>query len=545
MTEHSKNSSPAEREENLNQILRARRDKLERLRELGVNPYPYRFEVKDSIASVREYFDEKSKTADELNHSQEFSIAGRIVTIRVMGKAAFCHLRDLSGHKQLQLYIKKDIVGEKSYEIFKLLDIGDIIGVVGTAFRTKTGEETLRVLSFELLCKNIYPLPIVKEREGHVFDEFTDKEARYRQRYVDVAVNWKTYEVFKKRALLISTLRHFLDKKEFLEVETPVLQPLYGGALAKPFTTKYHVLDRTFFLRIADELYLKRLLVGGIEKVYEIGKDFRNEGIDRFHNPEFTMLELYQAYADYNDTMNLTEKMLRKCALKVTGNYKVIFNLKETIPLPKPSRVPSEPSTVFTIEIDFEKAFERITFFELLHELTGEELLEKSLEELREIARKRNIENPEIMGEGKILDELMKTEMKTYLKQHNSPKLAQPTIVYDYPLSLSPLAKKHRDDPRLVERFQIFAGGLELCNGFSELNDPIDQRERFEAQRQLRDAGDEETQPIDEDFLHALEIGMPPASGVGIGIDRLTMLLTNQASIREVILFPALRTEQY
>ncbi|MBU1936410.1 lysine--tRNA ligase [bacterium] len=542
MTEQSNHTPPPEREEDLNQILRARRDKLERLQELGVNPYPYRFEVQHRIADILSDFDNLLEKEDDASSAQQLSIAGRIVTIRVMGKAAFCHLRDSSGQKKLQLYIKKDIVGEKGYEIFKLLDIGDIIGVVGTAFRTKTGEETLRVLSFELLCKNIYPLPIVKEREGQVFDEFTDKETRYRQRYVDVAVNWKTYDVFERRARLISTLRRFLDDKGFLEVETPILQPLYGGALAKPFMTDYHALDRTFFLRIADELYLKRLLVGGIEKVYEIGKDFRNEGMDRFHNPEFTMLEFYQAYADYNDTMSLTEKMLRECALKVTGNYNVIFKPMKTIAT---FRLSSVSNGFEEIEIDFEKVFERITFFELLRDFTDEELPDKSLEELREIARKKNVENPENMGEGKILDELMKSGMNTYLEKHNSPRLAQPTIVYDYPLSLSPLAKKHRKDERLVERFQIFAGGLELCNAFSELNDPFDQRERFEAQRQLREAGDEETQPIDKDFLHALEIGMPPASGVGIGIDRLTMLLTNQPSIRDVILFPALRTEQH
>ncbi len=513
MTEHSKNSLPAEREEDLNQILRARRNKLERLRELGVNPYPYHFEAEHSISDILKDFDTICEKDDDVESAKLLSIAGRIVTIRVMGKAAFCHLRDSSG--QMQLYVKKDIVGDEAFAIFKLLDIGDIIGAEGTAFRTRTGEQTLRVKSFQLLCKNLHPLPIVKESDEGVFDAFTDKEARYRERHVDLAVNTHIREIFQKRAVLFRTLRQFLDERGFLEVETPVLQPLYGGALAKPFTTEYHALERTFYLRIADELYLKRLLVGGFEKVYEISKDFRNEGMDRLHNPEFTMLEFYWAYADYFNTMDLTEEMLRQCARDVTGSYNVSFQDKE---------------------INFEPTFRRVAFFQLLQELTGQDLIGIPLEELRAIAQKHNIEDAEKMPEGKLLDELMKT--------HVFPTLVQPTIVYDYPLSLSPLAKKHRKDERLVERFQIFVGGLELCNAFSELNDPIDQRQRFEAQRQLRDAGDEETQPIDKDFLRALEYGMPPASGVGLGIDRLTMLLTNQASIREVILFPALRTEQ-
>jgi lysyl-tRNA synthetase class 2 len=430
--------------------------------------------------------------------------------LRDMGKASFCHLRDSSG--QMQLYIRKDIVGQREYEVFKLLDIGDIIGAVGTLFRTHTGEKTLRTQSFELLSKNLYPLPIVKEREEQVFDAFTDKEARYRERHLDLAVNPEVRTIFEKRTILISTMRRFLDEKGFLEVETPILQPLYGGALARPFTAHYHALDRTFYLRIADELYLKRLLVGGFPRVYEISKVFRNEGMDRSHNPEFTMLEFYEAFTDYQDAMHLTEEMLRECVSKAAGRFVVPYQ---------------------EAEIDFQPSFRRVRFFELLRELTGEELLGKPLRELQEIARRHGVEEP-AASDGKIFDELMKT--------HVFPKLAQPTIVYDYPLSLSPLAKKHRDDPRLVERFQIFAGGLELCNAFSELNDPLDQRARFEAQQRFREAGDEEAPPIDEDFLRALEYGMPPASGVGIGVDRLTMLLTNQSSIREVILFPAMRT---
>jgi lysyl-tRNA synthetase class 2 len=511
MTEHSKSVPPEDHEAELNQILRARREKLARLRELGVHPYPYRFDATHHVADILHDFDKVCEKEGDSSRAPKFSIAGRIVTVRDMGRAAFCHLRDSSG--QMQLYFKKDIVGEQGYEVFKLLDIGDIIGVTGTAFRTKTGEETLRVASFELLCKNIYPLPVVKEREGRVFDAFTDKEARYRERHVDLAVNPEEREVFRKRSALIRTLRRFLDEHDFLEVETPALQPLYGGALARPFSTDYYALERTFFLRIADELYLKRLLVGGFEKVYEIAKAFRNEGIDRLHNPEFTMLEFYQAYADYHDTMAFTEEMLRECALQVTGSHVVSYR---------------------DAAIDFKPPFRRETFYGLLRNLTGKDLLGVSLAELRKVARDHGIEDTADMGEGKILDELMKT--------HVHASLEQPTIVYDYPLSLSPLAKKHRDNPKLVERFQIFAAGLELCNAFSELNDPFDQRERFEAQQRLREAGEKETQPVDEDFLRALEYGMPPASGVGIGIDRLTMLLTDQASIREVILFPALRT---
>lgn len=511
MTDPSETSPPKDVEAELKGVLRARREKLARLRELGVDPYPYRFDVQHHVADILRAFDDVCEKGGKTGEAPKFSIAGRIGTIRDMGRAAFCHLRDASG--QMQLYFKRDIVGDKGYEIFKLLDIGDIIGATGTVFRTKTGEETLRVSSFGLLCKNMYPMPVVKEREDRVFDAFTDKEARYRERHVDLAVNPQVREVFQKRATLIRALRRFLDERGFLEVETPVLQPLYGGALAKPFTTDYHALDRTFFLRIADELYLKRLLVGGFGKVYEIGKAFRNEGVDRLHIPEFTMLEFYEAYADYHDTMDFTEEMLRECALKVTGSYVVSYR---------------------GASIDFEQRFQQEAFFNLLRDLTGEDLLGKPLKELSEIARRHDIEIEERMGEGKILEELMKT--------HVFPKLEQPTIICDYPLSLSPLAKKHRDDGRLAERFQIFAGGFELCNAFSELNDPFDQRARFEAQQQLRDAGDEETQPIDEDFLRALEYGMPPASGVGVGIDRLAMLLTDQSSIREVILFPALRT---
>jgi lysyl-tRNA synthetase class 2 len=504
------NESLSPSHEDLNEILRLRREKLDKLRALGVNPYPYRFEKDTHIPELLRDFDSKIENSEHAG--PVFSIAGRIHTIRIMGKAGFCHVRDEFG--EMQIYVQRDRVGEQAYEIFRhLLDIGDIIGVRGTVFRTKTGEPTLRAQSVELLAKSLHPLPVVKEREGQVFDAFTDKEARYRQRYLDLAVNPSVREIFRVRARIIAAMREFLASRSFLEVETPALQPLYGGALARPFTTHYNVLDRDFFLRIADELYLKRLLVGGLEKVYELCKDFRNEGMDKFHNPEFTMLEFYQAYADYRDLMDLSEELFRFVARAALGTTEVTYQGQT---------------------VDFAKPFRRVTFFDLLKQATGADLLGASARELAEVALKHDVTITREMGEGKILDEMMKTLVR--------PSLREPVIIYDYPLSLSPLAKKHRDDPRLVERFQPFAFGLELGNAFSELNDPLDQRERFEMQRKLKEAGDEETQPLDEDFLRALETGMPPTAGMGIGVDRLTMLLTDQTSIREVILFPQMRT---
>jgi len=495
--------------DDLSEVLRLRREKLEKLAALGVNPYPYRFEKDSRIPDLLKDFD--SEIESEEHVGPEFSIAGRIHTIRVMGKAAFCHVRDEFG--QMQVYVQRDRVGDESYALFKLLDIGDVIGVRGTAFRTKTGEATLRAREFALLAKSLHPLPVVKEREGQVFDAFTDKEARYRQRYVDLAVNPDVREIFRVRARVISAMREFLDGRGYLEVETPVLQPLYGGALARPFTTYYNSLDRNFFLRIADELYLKRLLVGGFEKVYEICKDFRNEGMDKFHNPEFTMLEFYEAYSDYRDLMNFAEELFRHVAVTALGKTEVTYQ---------------------GVTVDFGKPFRRARFFDLLKEATGHDLLGKELRELGEIAKSKGVDVTKEMGEGKLLDEMMKSLVR--------PHLQEPTFIYDYPLSLSPLAKKHREDARLVERFQPFALGFELGNAFSELNDPLDQRARFESQKRLRESGDEETQPLDEDFLNALEIGMPPTAGMGIGVDRLVMLLTDQPSIREVILFPQLRT---
>ena len=497
-------------QEDLNDILRLRREKLAKLRELGVNPFPYRFEKTIHIPDFLADFDRHLESEEHVG--PVFSIAGRVHTVRVMGKAAFAHVRDEFG--EMQIYVQRDRIGEQAYEIFKhLLDLGDIVGVTGTAFRTKTHEPTLRARSFELLAKSLHPLPVIKEREGQVFDAFTDKEARFRQRYLDLAVNPQVRDIFRTRAKIISAMREFLDQRGFLEVETPALQPLYGGASAKPFVTFYNVLERNFYLRIADELYLKRLIVGGYEKVYEITKDFRNEGMDRYHNPEFTMLEFYWAYADFEDVMNFSEELFGHIARRAKGSTEFSYQGKS---------------------VDFGKPFRRVKFFDLLRELTGKDLIGADIRELVSVAEAQNVEITRKMGEGKILDEIMKTRVL--------PKLIEPTFIYDYPLSLSPLAKEQRSDPRLVERFQPFALGFELGNAFSELNDPLDQRARFDLQRKLKDAGDEETQPLDEDFLHALEIGMPPTGGMGVGVDRLTMLLTDQTSIREVILFPHLRS---
>ncbi len=419
--------------EDLSEVLRQRREKLDAMR-ATVNCYPYRFAKDTHISDLLADFDSKVETEEHVG--PQFAIAGRIHTMRVMGKAAFCHVRDEFG--QMQVYVQRDRVGEEAYKVFKRLDLGDIVGFSGTAFKTHTGEPSLRAQSFELLSKSLRPLPVVKEREGEVFDAFTDKEARYRQRYVDLAVNPEVRAIFRTRAKIITAIRSFLDARGYLEVETPALQPLYGGALARPFTTFYNVLDRDFYLRIADELYLKRLLVGGFEKVYEISKDFRNEGMDRYHNPEFTMLEFYQAYADFEDVMNLAEDIFRETTRAALGTTIVTYQ-GETV--------------------DFGQPFRRVRFYDLLKELTGRDLIGIELVELHRIAHDLHTDITKDMGEGKILDELMKT--------HVRPTLRQPTLIYDYPLSLSPLAKKHRGDPRLVERFQPFALGFELGNAFS------------------------------------------------------------------------------
>lgn len=495
-------------QDDLNEVRRVRRQKLESLRELEVNPYPYRFERTAFSVDILEKSDEyMGKTV---------SVAGRLMSIRGHGKAGFGHVMDARG--RIQIYVRKDEVSEKEFEVFQLLDIGDIVGVTGDVFVTRTGETTVKASKLELLSKTLRPLPIVKEKmedgERRIYDQFADKEMRYRQRYVDLVVNPAVREIFVTRSRIISNMRRFLDDKGFLEVETPVLQPIYGGASARPFVTHHNTLDIDLYLRIADELYLKRLIVGGYEGVYEISKDFRNEGMDRFHNPEFTMMELYVAYQDYHYMMDLVEEMIGHLAKEIFGEMKFTHQ---------------------GVEIDLTPPWPRLPLFQAIKEHTGWDLYGKDLKDLREAAADLDIKVESFWREGKIIDEIFSERVE--------PKLIQPTFITDYPVELSPLAKRHRDDPKLVERFEPFIAGGEIGNAFSELNDPVDQRERFMAQKELLDLGDEEAQMLDEDYLRALEYGMPPTGGLGIGLDRLVMLFTDQPSIRDVILFPQMRPE--
>ena len=421
-------------------------------------------------------------------------------------------MMDSSG--RIQIFIRKDDIGEKNYSNFKLLDIGDFIGIKGKVFTTKTGEISVKTQVMTILAKSIRPLPIVKEKNGKIFDSFSDKEQRYRNRHLDLILNPEVRNTFQKRSAIIQSIRAFLDDKGFLEVETPILQPIYGGANARPFTTHHNALDQKLFLRIADELYLKRLIIGGIDRVYEIAKDFRNEGMDRNHNPEFTMLEFYWAYSDYEDCMTLVEKLLQKAAKRVDA-LQIEWG---------------------DSRIDLSKKFKRRTFLELLTEATGHDLKDFDKEKLKLICKEKDIEVEDSANVGQMLDELMSNLVE--------PNLIEPTFVIDYPKVISPLAKTHRNgNPNIVERFELFIGGAEFANSFTELNDPLDQRRRLEEQAKLKDLGDEEAQPIDENFIQAMECGMPPTGGVGIGIDRLVMLLTGNRWIKDVILFPTLRPE--
>ncbi|MBI4810254.1 MAG: lysine--tRNA ligase, partial [Ignavibacteriales bacterium] len=444
------------------------------------------------------------------------SIAGRIMSIRRMGKASFCHVQDSQG--KIQVYLKKDDLGS-TYDLFKLLDIGDIIGVEGYVFRTKMGEISVHARKLDVLSKSLRPLPIVKDKideQGNkiVYDPFADKELRYRQRYIDLVVNPGIKEVFIKRSKIMKSLRKFLDERDYVEVETPILQPIYGGAFARPFVTHHNTLDIDLYLRIADELYLKRLIVGGFDGVYEFAKDFRNEGMDRSHNPEFTMLELYVAYKDYRWMMELVEQLISTVAIEVNGTTE---------------------SSIGDNKIDFKTPWKRISMFDAIKEYTGKDIRGKSEQELFSIAKGMSLEIENGAALGTIIDEIFSEMVE--------PNLIQPTFITDYPLEMSPLAKKHRSEPGLVERFEVIVNGHELCNAFSELNDPLDQRQRFEDQMKLRARGDEEAQMFDEDYIKALEYGMPPTAGLGIGIDRLTMLLTGQESIRDVIFFPQMKPE--
>ncbi len=494
----------SEDQKSLKQMIEFRLDKLNNLRKQGVNPYPPKYDYTHKSNLIKtDYSDLEGKTV---------RVAGRIMAIRKMGKASFAQIMDSMG--RIQFFIRRDDVGKEIYDHFKLLDIGDFVGVEGYVFTTKTGEISIHTDNLTILAKSIRPLPIVKEKDGEVFDAFQDKEQRYRNRHLDLILNEDVRETFYKRASIIRSIRNFLDERKFLEVETPILQPLYGGANARPFTTHHNTLDQTLYLRIADELYLKRLIIGGFDKVYELSKDFRNEGMDRNHNPEFTMLEFYWAYADYEDCMNLLEEMFRVTAEVVSVN-KVNWG---------------------GMDIDLSKPFLRKPIFELLNEATGQDLSNVTNDELRIICKQKNIDVDKESNYGQMLDELMSKLVE--------PNLIQPTFIIDYPKAISPLAKLHRNgDPNLVERFELFIGGAEFANSFTELNDPIDQRKRLEDQAALRDKGDEEAQPVDENFIQAMECGMPPTGGVGVGIDRLTMLLTGNRWIKDVILFPALKSE--
>lgn len=490
-----------------------RRKNLARLIELGIDPYPP--EAFETTVTAREIL--RNYEAHKLDY-KNVSIAGRLMMTRVMGKASFAELQDHTG--RIQLYIVRDDLcpGEDKTlynEVFKkLLDIGDFIGVKGSVFTTQTGEITIKVTELKLLSKALRPLPVVKEKEGQVFDAFTDPEQRYRQRYVDLIVNPHVRDIFVKRARVIQSMRDFMNKKGYLEVETPVLQPIYGGALARPFTTHHNTLDMKLYLRIANELYLKRLIVGGYLGVFEFAKDFRNEGMSRYHNPEFTQMELYVAYRDYLWMMDLVEEMIEKIAMDLYGKPGVESG--ETV-------------------ISFARPWKRLTMYGAIKEFTGVDISQMKEAELREVARQKKVETDPTMGRGKLIDEIFSACCE--------PHLIQPTIIMDYPVEMSPLAKKHRSIPGLVERFEVICNGKELCNAFTELNDPLDQRRRFEEQVELGKRGDEEAMTLDEDFLRALEYGMPPCTGIGIGIDRLTMIMTNQRSIQEVLLFPQMRPE--
>lgn len=491
-----------------------RRQALEEIKKLGIDPYPASlFEVTASIDDIRKNY------SPEKNNFQDVKLAGRIMSRRIMGSASFAEIQDSTG--RIQLYIRReDICLPENTVLYdtlfkKLLDIGDIIGIRGFAFITKTGELSVHVKELKLLAKSLRPLPIVKEKDGKVFDAFTDPEQRYRQRYVDLIVNPHIREVFVKRTRLMNSMREFLNQRGYLEVETPILQPLYGGAAARPFKTFHNTLEQTLYLRIANELYLKRLIVGGFDGVYEFSKDFRNEGMDRFHNPEFTQIELYVAYKDYLWMMDLVEEMIEKVALDLHGTTRI--RVGENF-------------------IDFKRPWKRITMYDAIREKTGIDISAMDETGLREVTKKLNIDVDDTMGKGKLIDAIFGELVE--------PELIQPTFIMDYPIEMSPLAKKHRSKPGLVERFEAICNGKELCNAFSELNDPIDQRSRFEDQLQLGKRGDQEAMVLDEDFLRALEYGMPPTAGLGIGIDRLTMIMTNQPSIQDVLFFPQMRPEK-
>ena len=489
-----------------------RREKLEKIKSLGINPYPAElYPVSDYSIDIKNNFKENSKVV----------LAGRLMSRRIQGNASFAELQDSKG--RIQLYFNRDEIcsGEdKTYynELYKkLLDIGDIIGVEGELFKTKVGEKTVLVKNFKLLSKSLRPLPLPKEdSDGNIYDEFNDPELRYRQRYVDLIVNSDVKEAFVKRTLITNSIRQFLNKREYLEVETPILQPIPGGAIARPFLTHHNALNIPLYLRISNELYLKRLIVGGFDGVYEFAKDFRNEGMDRTHNPEFTILELYVSYKDYHWMMDMTEQLLEKVALDSNGKTNIKVGEKS---------------------IDFKAPYERISIFGAIEKFTGVDVSKMDESMLKKTADQLGVETDNTMGKGKIIDAIFGDKCES--------NFIQPTFITDYPKEMSPLTKIHRDDSSLTERFELIVNGKEIANAYSELNDPIDQKERFESQLELSKKGDLEAgEFIDFDYLRALEYGMPPTSGIGIGIDRLVMLMTNNSSIQEVLFFPQMRPEK-
>ena len=500
--------------EQLSEQEQLRRNSLQALRDLGINPYPAeKFDVTANAAQIAAEFDAEPQKFETV------TIAGRIMSRRIMGSASFFELQDHTG--RIQVYIRRDdICPEGDPTLYntvfkKLLDIGDFIGVEGFAFRTNTGELSVHCRKFTVLSKSIRPLPIVKEKDGQQFDALTDPEVRYRQRYVDLVVNPKVRDVFAKRAKIIATMREYFNEHGCLEVETPILQPIPGGASARPFITHHNALDIDFYMRIATELYLKRLIVGGFDGVYEFGKNFRNEGMDRTHNPEFTCMEIYIAYKDYRWMMEFTENMLERIALAVNGTTEVEIDGKQ---------------------ISFKAPFRRLTMTDAILEKTGYDITGQSEAELREACKRLNVEIDDTMGKGKLIDAIF--------GQYCEEDLVQPTFICDYPIEMSPLCKRHRDNQDLTERFELFVAGKELCNAYSELNDPIDQLERFQEQMRLSERGDDEAMFIDMDFVRALEYGMPNCSGMGMGIDRLTMFMTGQTSIQDVLFFPTMRPEK-
>ena len=490
-----------------------RRESLQKLRDLGVDPYPADlFDVNTTSKQIKE----KYKEGEELN----VVIAGRLMNRRIMGKASFAELQDSDG--KIQIYVNRDEICETEDKTMyntvfkKLLDIGDIIGITGTVFITKVGEISVKVKELKVLTKSLRPLPLPKvDADGTVHDAFTDPEKRYRQRYVDLVVNPEVKDAFIKRTKLTNSMREFLNKKEYLEVETPILQPLYGGAAARPFKTHHNTLDMELYLRIANELYLKRLVVGGFDGVYEFSKDFRNEGMSRFHNPEFTQMELYVAYKDYAWMMDLVEEMVEKIAMDLHGKTEI---------------------QVGDNLINFQRPWKRYSMYEAIEHFTGVDISKMDEATMAKTAKKLDIEVDKSMGRGKLIDEIFGEKCEG--------KLIQPTFITDYPVEMSPLAKKHREHEGLVERFEAICNGKEICNAFSELNDPIDQRARFEEQLELGKRGDDEAMLLDEDFLRAIEYGMPPTAGLGIGIDRLSMIMTNSNSIQDVLFFPQMKAEK-